>query len=439
VTNGFAVIPDAERFVLANATLPSALIENSPGPPDGDDLTRADIVIADGRVEAISPAGAMTELPRLNLDGGMVWPCFVDMHTHIDKGHIWPRHSNPDGTFMSALEAVRADREANWSADDVRRRMEFALHCAYAHGTALLRTHIDSLPPQHPISWPVLAEIRDEWAGRIELQAVALYPIDAILDDGFAADLTATLRRRGGILGAATFMIPEIDAALDRVFRIAIDEGLDLDFHVDESEDPAVRSLRHIADAALRHKFAGRINVGHCCSLALQPRAEAEDTMARVRDAGISVVSLPMCNLYLQDRHGGRTPRWRGVTLLHEMKAIGIPVAVASDNTRDPFYAYGDLDPLEVFREAVRILHLDHPFGDWPAVVARGAASILGRPEFGIVARGHPADLVLFKARNWTEILARPQSDRIVLRSGKAIERTLPDYRELDDLMRTKS
>ena len=33
---------------------------------------------------------------------------------------------------------------------------------------------------------------------------------------------------------------------------------------------------------------------------------------------------------------------------------------VASDNTRDPFYAYGDLDMIEVFREATRILHFDH-------------------------------------------------------------------------------
>ena len=30
-----------------------------------------------------------------------------------------------------------------------------------------------------------------------------------------------------------------------------------------------------------------------------------------------------MCNLFLQDRHAGRTPRWRGVTALHELKAAG--------------------------------------------------------------------------------------------------------------------
>jgi cytosine deaminase len=31
--------------------------------------------------------------------------------------------------------------------------------------------------------------------------------------------------------------------------------------------------------------------------------------------------------------------------------------------------------------------------------------------------------------------MARPQADRIVLRNGTAIDTTLPDYRELDDLM----
>jgi cytosine deaminase len=429
---GFAALPDARRFVLGNARLPSALVDASL--PGSGDLLAADIVVADGRVEAIVAAGTSTEIPRADLDGGMVWPCFADIHTHIDKGHIWPRRANPDGTFAAALDAVAGDRARNWTAEDVRRRMDFSLRAAYAHGTALIRTHIDSIPPQHAVSWPVLAESRQQWAGRIALQAVALIPIDDILDDAFCAEMADTLGRHGGVLGAATYMIAELDRALDRAFRLAKDNGFDLDFHVDESQDPTARSLRHIADAALRHEFSGRVLVGHCCSLSVQSDDEAAATLARVRDAGLSVVSLPMCNAYLQDRHAGRTPRRRGVTLLHEMKALGIPVAVASDNTRDPFYAYGDLDPLEVFREAVRLLHLDHPIGDWPAAIAREAAAIVGRPDIGTIAPGRPADLVLFRARNWTELLSRPQADRTVLRAGTAIARALPDYRELDDL-----
>jgi cytosine deaminase len=107
---------------------------------------------------------------------------------------------------------------------------------------------------------------------------------------------------------------------------------------------------------------------------------------------------------------------------------------VASDNTRDPFYAYGDLDAVEVFREAVRILHLDHPLDDAARVVTATPATILGRPQLGRIAVGQPADLVLFSARHWSELLSRPQADRMVIRSGRAIEHSLPDYRELDEL-----
>ncbi len=94
-----------------------------------------------------------------------------------------------------------------------------------------------------------------------------------------------------------------------------------------------------------------------------------------------------MCNMYLQSRGTATTPRNRGVTLLHELAARGVNVLVASDNTRDPFYAYGDLDLVEVYREATRIAHLDHPVGDWPRAVtsapAEGAGARLG-PADGV-------------------------------------------------------
>jgi cytosine deaminase len=143
-----------------------------------------------------------------------------------------------------------------------------------------------------------------------------------------------------------------------------------------------------------------------------------------------------MCNLYLQDRYAGRTPRMRGITLVHEMRARGINVSFASDNTRDPFYAYGDMDVLEVLREATRIGHLDHSAPDWVQTILANPARACGfaAPSLAI---GASADLVIFKARSWTELLSRPQSDRIVLRGGQQIDRTLPDYAELDDLMGT--
>jgi cytosine/creatinine deaminase len=148
-------------------------------------------------------------------------------------------------------------------------------------------------------------------------------------------------------------------------------------------------------------------------------------------------VSLPTVNMYLQDRsvEATRTPRWRGVTVMHELKAAGVPVAVAGDNCRDPFYAYGDHDMLDTYTQAVKILHLDHPFADWIRAASATPAQIMGLDGFGMLRVGNPADLTVLRARSYSELLARAPFDRAVIRAGRAIDTTLPDYRELDDLV----
>ncbi len=430
-------LPKSGSYVLANARLHYSLTPGLEAPFDRDGFALADIAISAGKITGIAPRVDRPMPPRgVDLKGGIVLPCFVDCHTHIDKGHIWPRMPNPDGSFAGALDATGTDRSLRWSADDVARRMEFSLRCAYAHGTSVMRTHLDSVAPQEDISWPVFEEMRDKWRGRIELQAACLTGVEALRDEKWFTRLARRVAAANGVLGTVTYMLPDLDELLDRMFRTASQLGLDLDFHADETADTSAVSLRRIAEAALRHRFEGKILVGHCCALSRQATREVKITLDKAAQAGLAVVSLPMCNLYLQDRRdGSSTPRWRGVTLLHEMKARGIPVAVASDNTRDPFHAYGDLDMLEVYRMATRIMHFDHPVADWPRAVTATPAEVMRAHGAGVLSVGSGADLVIFKGRSWTELLSRPESDRMVVRAGSAIERTLPDYAELDELM----
>jgi len=416
----YRALPSGD-FTMTNVRVPACLLGQQ------GDLVTTELSIADGRF-------AGPQSIAVDMEGAIALPCFTDMHTHLDKGHIWARSPNPDGTFMGALSTVAADRAANWSAQDVRRRMEFSLRCAYAHGTARIRTHLDSIPPQDDISWPVFDELRAAWAGRIDLQAACLIGCDSFSTDGAFAHTADLVARHGGVLGMVTYPVDDLHQRLRGFFEMAGNRGLDADFHVDETMDASSETLRAIAEVAMEVGFGGRIVVGHCCSLSTQDEARAQDTLDLVAKAGIGVVSLPMCNLYLQDRHSGRTPRGRGITLVHEMVARDIPVAFASDNTRDPFYAYGDMDMIEVMREATRIGHLDHGRHDWPAAFCTTPAALCGIAEAPLT-QGAPADLVLTRARSWTEFLARPQADRIVLREGTQIDRTLPDYSELDDLM----
>lgn len=430
-------IPADGHYVIANASVPVSVL----GDPASGDLAKVDITIGDGMIAAIGASGSATLPQRIDMRGDIVLPAFVDLHTHLDKGHIWARRENPDGTWLGALMAVLGDREANWAASDVERRMDFSLRCAFAHGTAAIRTHLDMAPPQHAITWDVFEAMRERWAGRIELQGAGLMGPDTILDAEKLRAVATRTKAAGGILGGSTAVHPENPKIMRKLVEMAGELGLDVDLHTDESPDPKANALECLADAVIESGFTGSVVAGHCCSLAVQDSETAKRVIDKVARAGIAVVSLPMCNMYLQDRDnagGVRTPRWRGVTLVNELKAAGVKVAVASDNTRDPFYAYGDLDGFEVFREGARILHFDHPQAEafaWARVVSADPAAIAGFAYGAELAVGAPADLVLFKGRTWTELMSRPQADRTVIRAGRAIDTSLPDYRELDDLM----
>jgi cytosine deaminase len=436
-------VPPTRRYWIKRSRVPQCFLAAPVAGtvPDGDGAVLLDLLIDGDTIARIEPAGAApAEEPAIDLAGRHVWPALIDMHAHIDKAHVIPRIENPDGSFAGARQATTDDRTRHWEADDVQRRMRFALRCAYAHGVAGIRTHIDSHEGSAETSWGVFREMRDEWAGRVALQAVALVPMDMFRGD-YARRLADLVAASGGVLGGVTRasggvhcgMLPDTDALLDTILGLAAERGLDVDLHVDESGDLEAAALPNVARAVLRNRFRGRVVCGHCCSLSLQPEEQQRDTLALCAEAGVAVVTLPTVNMYLQDRTAGRTPRWRGVTLIKEMQRAGIPVAVGGDNCRDPFYAYGDHDMVDTLRQAIKIAHLDHPIGDVPAMAGPVPAAIIGAGPLGRIAAGGPARLVLFAARSLNEFFCRPQSERIVIDRGRRVLGGVPDYAELDD------
>ncbi|MEL6502658.1 MAG: cytosine deaminase, partial [Cyanobacteria bacterium J06623_1] len=74
-------------------------------------------------------------------------------------------------------------------------------------------------------------------------------------------------------------------------------------------------------------------------------------------------------------------------------------------------------------------------YSNWIASITTTPAQIMGL-DAGKLLVDRPADLIIFPARYFSELLARSQHQRIVVRQGKAINAPLPDYRELDDLVR---
>jgi cytosine deaminase len=436
-------VPEVQRYWIRQARVPICFLSGGPKTAvDRDGATLIDLLVHNDSIAAIEPAGAaaFAELPAIDLTSHHVWPTLIDMHAHLDKGHIVTRAENPDASFAGALQSTSEDRTHRWTAEDIKRRMEFGLRCAYVHGVAAIRTHLDSPELNHAQrSWAVFREARAEWADRILLQAVALVPIDAFRTP-YSEELADLVAASGGILGGVTRavggvhgrLLEDIDPLLDTILRLASERGLDVDLHVDESGDRAATALAHVAAAVLRNRFRGHVVCGHCCSLSVQPEGQIRRTLDLCAEAGIAIVTLPTVNLYLQDRSDGRTPRWRGVAPVREMRQRGIPVAIAGDNCRDPFHAYGDHDMVDTFRQAVRILHLDHPFADAAAMAGPVPQAIIQAGQLGTIAKGGAARFILFNARTLNELMCRPQSDRLVIDRGRRVSAELPDYGDLD-------
>jgi cytosine deaminase len=190
-------IPSSTRRSLMNARVPIALLEPPlrDGPVDWEGCVLVDLVIDDGRVAEARPSGTgETGAAGVDLEGRMVWPTFVDMHAHLDKGHVIPR-VRPDGTLHGGFAATIGDR-AQWTVGDMKARMEFGLECAYAHGVSAIRTHLDSVTlPLAEKSFGLFAELRRAWADRVDLQAVAIAPMTVYLGP-LGRDLAELAARR---------------------------------------------------------------------------------------------------------------------------------------------------------------------------------------------------------------------------------------------------
>ena len=417
------------------AVLPAAVA--SPAPDPMEPWVACDIAIDGGRIASVARSGASARVPAgtgvVDLGGAMAFPGFVDAHVHLDKAHTWDRAPNRSGRFAEALELLAKDKE-NWTREDLLRRAGFALRCAWEHGTRVVRTHVDTWIPWGEANHAAMRELREEWRGRIELQTV---PLTGIANySGAEGDKVADLAISHGAcaLGGWAPISADLPRQLDRMIAIARDRGVGLDLHVDENGSPGEEVLRSVAEAVIRNRFDNPVVCGHCCSLAVQAAERQRSTIAMVREAAIRVISLPLCNLYLQDRRGGefpRTPYWRGITLVQDLLNAGVPVACASDNVRDAFNAFGDFDAAEVLIQSVRLAHLDLRLGAAVQMVTSAAADIVGLPGRGLVAPGSPSQLVVFPARSFSEFLSRPGAGRRLVDGESIRDARPPDYGEL--------
>ncbi|HBZ0440912.1 TPA: cytosine deaminase [Klebsiella pneumoniae] len=365
---------------ISRARLPAwALPDGWPTQANGEPQL-ADLAFRDGRIAAVTPS--VEPAPGLwDLAGALTLPGLVEPHAHLDKTFTIERCRPAQAGLLAAIHAMHADRQ-HWTRADIQRRASAALARAAANGVTHLRSHIDWFTADAPDAWQEIARL--DTVG-ITLERVALVPLTLFRDPADAGAIARTVATSGeGCL-------------LDSAARW----DLDLDLHIDEELSEVSQGLTWLADHLSRHPFPGHICCSHGCALAAGSDEQAAPILRQLAAHGVTLIALPMTNLLLQDATFGRTPRQRGITLLHEAQAAGVATLLGCDNVQDAFCPAGSYDPLDTLACGLFSAQLSDLFDRQSRLICDRAA-----------LTGSPADAAPFAVGEAASVVIFPGSDR---------------------------
>ncbi len=353
---------------------------------------------------------------------GLLLPRLVEPHAHIDKAFTWKDFPNLSGTYEGAMKANLEEHKYR-NKSKVRFRAEKALELGVTNGLRAIRSHVDSFGCIGGQTWDVLLEIKSEWEQKIELQLVAMVPLE-YWSSNEGKNLAKRVSKEGGLLGGVIGMPYKqklLRESLFDVFSLANNLGCAIDFHIDESDlDPGagLRELLYVLD---RISIDVPITCSHLSSMSLLSHQNLCFFAERLAHYRVKVVALPLTNFWLLSKDYMKTPVKRPLAPINQLQQAGVTVGIGADNVQDPWNPIGDFDPLSLMAASIPMTQVAPWQREGLALFTTGAARAMDLEWDGSLQVGSPADFILLDADSWTSALSM-SPDRKIMVKGAWIE-----------------
>jgi len=394
--------------------------------PDRSDPV--DIAVADGTIADIAPRIDGAAAREIEATGRLVGPPFADPHFHMDATlSLGLPRMNVSGTLLEGI-ALWGELKPLLTPEAVAERALKYCDLAVAQGLLAIRSHVD-VCDDRLTAVEALTEVRKQVAPYIDLQLVA-FPQDGLFRAPNAeANLLRALDMGVDVVGGIPHFERTMDdgaASVKRLCAIAVERGLPVDLHCDETDDPMSRHVETLAAETTRLGLGGRVVASHVTSMHSIDNYYASKLIPLIAESGMHIVPNPLINITLQGR-SDTYPRRRGLTRIPELRAAGVNIGLGQDCTMDPWYAMGSADMLEVAHMAVHAV----PMTSREAIrwsydgVTVNSFAVMGLPD-PTLRIGGPADMVVLQARDPIEAVRLKATRLFVIRRGKVISETPP-------------
>jgi cytosine deaminase len=387
---------------------------------------RCDIGIAAGRIAAVATT-LEAESETIDLGGHLVSPGFVETHLHLDKSCILDRCVSSRGDLAEAIgQAAKA--KAAFTAEDVHARASRTLLKSILQGTTHMRTHLEVDPGIGLRSLEGVLPLIAEYAWAIDLQ-ICVFPQEGLLNNPGTDQLMVEALKRGcRAVGAAPYTDSDPRGQIDRIFELARQFDVDIDMHLDFGPTCDDMDVWYVCHQTARHKYEGRVTIGHLTKATSLPVAAFERMGQRLAEAGVAVTVLPATDLYLMGRnHSHDHNQPRAVVPAHKLLQHGVNCSLSSNNVLNPFTPYGDCSPIRMANLYANVCQVGNPsdLQECFAMITRRPAQLMRLADYG-VGPGKSADLVVLDTIDPAMAIAEVAPVLYVFKHGRMIVSRAP-------------
>ena len=400
-------------LVVTNASLP-------------DGRTGLDIAVKGGHIAAVERGIQAEAGQRIDAEGYLVSPPFVDCHFHMDAtlSLSMPR-LNESGLLLEGI-AIWGELKPMLTEEAVIERALRYCDLAVAQGLLAVRSHVD-ICDNRLLGVSALLEVKRQVAPYLDLQLVA-FPQDGYYRYPGAVELLNRALDMGVevVGGIPHFERTMADGArsVTALCEIAAERSLLVDMHCDETDDPLSRHIETLTYETQRLGLGGRVTGSHLTSMHSMDNCYVSKLLPLMAEAGVSAIANPLINIGIQGRHD-TYPKRRGMTRIPEMLSYGITAAFGQDCCMDPWYSLGSADMLEVASMGLHVAQMTgrDAMRQCFSAITTEPAKIMHLDGYGLDI-GCKADMVLLQAKDPIEAIRLRANRLAVIKNGRVIAST---------------
>jgi len=378
---------------------------------------------------------------EIDLQGRLVVPPYVDAHLHLD--YVYTAQSegaaNTSGTLFEGI-ARWHDIKKTQTLEDARERALKGIQEEMSKGVQFIRTHIDVCDPRLT-GLKAMLEIREQLKDKVTIQIVAFPQEGMYAYKGGDEMIEEALKMGADCVGS----IPHFEWAreigeksIHRTVELALKHNKLIDVHCDETDDVMSRFVELLNALVMIEGIGPRTAASHTCSFGSADNAYAFRMMSLFQQSGMSFISLPTENAYLQGRQD-TYPKRRGLTRVKELGESGINVCFGQDSINDPWYPVGNGNLMNILDNGIHLaqtMSFDELDRCLDLITYNGAKTLNVEDQYGIEA-GKPANFLVLDARSPFEAVRQRADVLASIRHGDYLfKRPEPSYEIALDLFK---